>query len=187
MLLQLVAWWRALHVQPRITTHARCDPAPRQRRHGAHCPGVGEPRHPGRIGHHATPVALVHIAPAQGYAGAAAAARDQYTQRTGFSQATQTTAIAGRTLGRLGRCFGMQPHHGGWVRGWYGHERWVACSAATAPHAHRCIVPPSNRCAHRDRRYTGSTSLRRNPWASGVHPPPRTPHKKSPCRYRSWG
>lgn len=65
-----------------------------------------------RLGHHAAPIALVAVTPAQGHASTTASARYQHPQRAGLCQATQAAAIAGRALGWLGRCRRLQPHNG---------------------------------------------------------------------------
>ena len=65
-----------------------------------------------RLGHHAAPIALVAVTPAQGHASTTASARYQHPQRAGLCQATQAAAIAGRALGWLGRCRRLQPHDG---------------------------------------------------------------------------
>ena len=65
-----------------------------------------------RLGHHAAPIALVAVTPAQGHASTTASARYQHPQRAGLRQATQATAIARCTLGWLGRCRRLQPHDG---------------------------------------------------------------------------
>ena len=65
-----------------------------------------------RLGHHAAPIALVAVTPAQGHASTTASARYQHPQRAGLCQATQAAAIAGRALRWLGRCRRLQPHDG---------------------------------------------------------------------------
>ena len=65
-----------------------------------------------RLGHHAAPIALVAVTPAQGHASTTASARYQHPQRAGLCQATQATAIARCALGWLGRCRRLQPHNG---------------------------------------------------------------------------
>ena len=65
-----------------------------------------------RLGHHAAPIALVAVTPAQGHASTTASARYQHPQRAGLCQATQAAAIARFALGWLGRCRRLQPHDG---------------------------------------------------------------------------
>ena len=152
-------------LQPRIAPHAGGDPAAGQRRHRPHGPGVGQTRHACRVGHHAAPVTLVGVAPAQGHASAGPPPRHHHPQGTRLGQAAQATAVARRTLSGLGGRLGVQPHNGGGgdFRGRHGQRRLLG--QAGAPMLRH--VQPRHATGHR-----ACTPL--TPVNAGKNPAPRT-------------
>lgn len=108
---------QSCHRQLRVATRARSDPAARQPRERTHRPRMGPTRHATWVGHHRAAVAVVVLAPPQRHAGARPAPGHHHPERTGFGQAAQPTAIAGRALGRLGGRIGVQPDDGRGRRG----------------------------------------------------------------------